>query len=167
MRSGCSDSRNSFVICLGQIIQKGGVGKGQRWPFGRSQRMGQRDIGRSTSERPGGLRPDSQVPSLSSPGQLWVCEEFPTWLLRREETPENRGSWHETSALALHGRKSAKQHFGSPLPAFSSLPSPLSPTGSPSWLWDSHSSLRVSQENEALALVWNHLDVWKVRSRKT
>lgn len=38
VHSGCSGSRNSFVICRGQFTQKGGVNKGQQWPCGQSQR---------------------------------------------------------------------------------------------------------------------------------
>lgn len=92
MHSGCSGSRNSFVICLGQFTQEGGVGKGQRWSLGQSQRMGERDAGK-IDLREARRSPTTAKSLRSAPlGQLWICGEFSTRLLRGEEAPENRGS---------------------------------------------------------------------------
>lgn len=92
--------------------------------------------------------------------------------LSGEETPENQGSGHELSALALHSRKSAKQYLGLPLPVFSSMsrfslpvqgdpPPQLEMTPTPPL-----SVFFFLQKNEVFALVWNHLEDEKLETER-
>lgn len=90
--------------------------------------------------------------------------------LSGEETPENQGSGHELSALALHSRKSAKQYLGSPpsclfLPVTPFPPSLIGPTTAARNDTPLHPFL-VFQKNEAFALVWNHLEDEKLETER-